>query len=276
MKRKRMFTAGLVLLLCLTLTIETDAFLGVGDVVYDPSVYGQAVAQAVRLEQQYAQLVETYLILRSQYEQLVFSARRVPVNMVARYRAIATPWEFPSSADTYGTSGGWTSAITTGQGVVDRYVQSIEALAPYGPALANVPSNQLARLKTIYGTVELTDGANQSAIETIGRLRANAPAVQNAIQGLEDDSLSSAPEMNTEVAVLNKINAGELIGVRTAQDTNKLLVAVAEGQLITAKRTRDAEARAIVQHARFLAEGKALLTAQAAGTSAAMQAWRMP
>jgi hypothetical protein len=82
--------------------------------------------------------------------------------------------------------------------------------------------------------------------------------------------------MNTEVAVLNKINAANLITVRTTQDTNKLLVALAEEQIIEAKRTRDAQAQAINDHIRFVAEGKAVMTAQAAGASQAMLDWRMP
>ena len=64
--------------------------------------------------------------------------------------------------------------------------------------------------------------------------------------------------------------------IRTAQDANKLLVALAEQELIATKRTRDAEARAINQHIRFVSEGKAVITAQSAGASQAMRAWRMP
>ena len=82
--------------------------------------------------------------------------------------------------------------------------------------------------------------------------------------------------MNTEIAVLNKINAADLIAVRNTQDTNKLLVALAEEQIIDAKRKRDAEAQAINNHIRFAVEGKAVMAAQAAGASEAMLAWRMP
>ena len=131
-------------------------------------------------------------------------------------------------------------------------------------------------MKTQYATVELTDGANLAAIKLIGRLRANARAVETAIQGLEEDSLSSAPTMNTEMAVLNKINAAQLIALRSAQDANKLLVALTEEQITDAKRTRDAEALSINNHIRFLREGKAVMVAQAAGASDAMRAWRMP
>src|SRR5207247_10573297 len=110
----------------------------------------------------------------------------------------------------------------------------------------------------------------------VGRLRANSRAVELAIQGLEDDSLSSDPDMNTEIAVLNKINAAGLITIRNTQDTNKLLVALAEQQIVDAKRKRDAEAQAINNHIRFVSDGKAAMAAQGAGASEAMLAWRMP
>src|SRR5262249_11534951 len=97
-----------------------------------------------------------------------------------------------------------------------------------------------------------------------------------AIQNLEEDSLSSDPDMNTEIAVLNKINAAHVIHVRNGQDTNKLLAALAEQQIIEAKRKRDAEAQAIHTHIRFMADAKAVMAAQAANAGAEMRAWRMP
>jgi hypothetical protein len=82
--------------------------------------------------------------------------------------------------------------------------------------------------------------------------------------------------MNTEIAVLNKINAANLITVRNTQDSNKLLVALAENQIIEAKRKRDAEAQAINTHIRFMADARAAMAAQATDASSAMLAWRMP
>ncbi len=113
-------------------------------------------------------------------------------------------------------------------------------------------------------------------METIGRLRANAPGVATTIQRLEADSLSSNPEMNTEIAVLNKINAANIIALRNAQDSNQLLVALTEGQIVAAKRTRDAETQAINNHIRFMKEGKSVMDAQKKGASDAMLAWKMP
>src|SRR2546422_6205267 len=92
MTRRHWWIGGLALLFFASLSVRTDAFLGFGDIVFDPSVYAQAVEQVIRLEQQYAQLVQSYQMLRSQYNQLIWNAQRVPVDMTARYRAIATPW----------------------------------------------------------------------------------------------------------------------------------------------------------------------------------------
>jgi type IV secretion system protein TrbJ len=274
--KKNLFRTLLVCLVTLSLSWPVLAILGIGDIVYDPSNFEESVQQLLEMEQQYVQLVQTYQIVLSQYEQMRRMAQQVPVNMVARYRALATPWRPSLATNVYGTTGGWIAAINSGTGIPSGYTNAVEPLGQYGSAYGNLPADQQDYVKRSYATVELTDGANQSAMDTVGRLRGYAAEVERAIQGLEDDSLSSDPDMNTEIAVLNKIDAANLISVRNTQDSNKLLVALAEAQIIDAKRKRDAEAQAINNHIRFMSEAKAVMDAQAAGASAAMLAWRMP
>ena len=52
---------------------------------------------------------------------------------------------------------------------------------------------------------------------------------------LENDSLSPSASLNTELAVLNKINAAGMVNAREASDTNKLLASVSEAQLLDLK-----------------------------------------
>ena len=47
-------------------------------------------------------------------------------------------------------------------------------------------------------------------------------------------------DLNTEVAVLNKINASGVLTLRTLQDSNKLLASILEGQTVLAKQQREA------------------------------------
>jgi type IV secretion system protein TrbJ len=276
MKKHLCKNIGLAVVLTLSFTLPALAILGIGDIVYDPTNYAQALQRFAQMEQQYTQIVRTYEMIRSQYQQMLFMGQQVPVAMATRYRSVVTPWLTSSAANTYGNTGAWITGIDTGLGAAWGYSAATQPLATYGPALGNIAGDQLPRVRSNYATVELTDGANVSAMQTLGQMRANAPATEATIQNLENDSLSSEPNMNTEIAVLNKINAAHLITVRNTQDANKLLVALTEQQIIEAKRTRDAEAQAINNDIQFRTAGQAAMAAQAAGASDAMLAWRMP
>jgi hypothetical protein len=263
----------------LTLVAATSAawaVLGIGDIVYDPVAVANLVRQFHQMEQEYVQLVATYETVRGQYNQMIFMAKMVPTELRGRYRTLATPWRNSAATDTYGSIASWTAAVNSGIGVQDGYQLATQQLNAYGAAFSKIPTEQLDRVKANYATVELTDGANQNTIDLLGRLRANAPQVTVAIKNLETDTLSSDPNLNSEIAVLNKINAANLVALRNGQDTNQLLVALAEGQLVDAKRKRDAEASAINEHIRFVGEEQEILRAQTGDPSARMLAYRMP
>ena len=273
--KKRVLAAVVCVCLLLGATIARAQFFGIGVTVFDPSVYAEAVTEVTKLIQQYNQLVETYQMITNQYNQMLWMAKMLPGSL-ARFRAIATPWFLSSATDTYGTTSGWISAINTGANVLAGYQSAIDKLLTYGSALGNVPADQLSRLQKHYGTIELTDGATQDGIETVGTLRSNAPLVETAIQNLEDASLDSDPDYNTEIAVLNKINAASVIALRNGQDTNKLLTALAEQQFVASKRQRDSEAQAVNNHVAFMAHEQSYLASQKSNASDAMLAFRIP
>ena len=154
------------------------------------------------------------------------------------------------------------------------YQNATDQLLAYGVALGNVPAGQLSRLQKHYATIELTDGANEDGIKTVGALRSNAPQVEAAIQNLEGATLNSDPNYNTEIAVLNKINAASIIALRNSQDTKKLLTALVEQQFIESKRQRDSETQAVNNHIAFMADEQYYLSSQKANASAAIFACR--
>jgi hypothetical protein len=80
---------------------------------------------------------------------------------------------------------------------------------------------------------------------TIGSLRGSAQNIQTQIGNLEQDSFSNDSGLNSEVSVLNKINAAGVLTLRTLQDSNKLLASLLEQQTIVAKQQRDATTNAI-------------------------------
>lgn len=273
---KRTVCLLIVAAFVLASTVPAHAFLGIGDVVFDPSVYVEAIQTVIQLEQQYQQLVATYTQIHGQYDQMKRMAQVVPVDMVSRYRSGATPWGNLSTQDVYSNDGAWVSAVNGNASAAAGYQQATTTLNDYGAAFANIPADQQQGVKNSYATVELADGANILGMQTIGQLRANGARMDQTISALEQDSLSSDPDMNTEMAVLNKMSAANIVGVRSSQDTNKLLVGIVEQQILDAKRVRDAEARAINTDVQFRTDGKAVLDAQAANSSEAMLAWQLP
>jgi hypothetical protein len=106
-------------------------------------------------------------------------------------------------------------------------------------------ASQLERVQSQYASVQLVDGANVNAMATIGSIRGSAQDIQMQIGNLEQDSFSNDSDLNSEVSVLNKINAAGVLTLRTLQDSNKLLASLLEQQTIIAKQQRDAATSAI-------------------------------
>ena len=91
MNRKRVVRGMLLIVLAGGMSVPALAILGIGDVVFDPTNFQQAIQRLIQLQQQYAQLVRTYQKISAQYEQMLWMAKTLPVNMAARYRAPLSP-----------------------------------------------------------------------------------------------------------------------------------------------------------------------------------------
>ena len=218
-----------------------------GGIVYDPTNYQNAVLRYYQLKQQLTELENSYAQLVAQYNLALQMAKNIG-NMPARYGAQFSQWRNAVALDTYGNTATWINGINTGAlGVVSSgYQQATTQLLPYSPGqLSAMNADELARVQSQYATVELADGANATAISTIGSIRGNSQNIETQIGNLEQDSLSNDPALNTEVGVLNKINASGVLTLRTLQDSNKLLASLLEEQTILAKQQREATANTI-------------------------------
>ena len=163
-----------------------------------------------------------------------------------------------------------------GAGVIPGYRRATEPLRTFGAALSNIPANQIERVKTDYATVELADAANLHGIEVLGLQRAKAKANEREVLELEAATLSTDEEMNTQIAVLNKINAAGMMAIRASQDTNQLLVAVLEHQIAESKRRRDAEAAQITDTIEFQHRARPVAVRGISGTASILQSYRLP
>lgn len=242
--------------------------------VIDVASIAKLVDQISWLRKQYSTMVDTYETVTKQYNQMVVNARMITNKN--RWKVAVAPWKFPTATNTYGTTNDWINAINSGGNAANGYLQSVIRLQNYGAVWASLPASSRERISRDYGSVELADGASVNTIATLGDIRVNAPAVEGAITRLENDSLSDSTDLNTEVAVLNKINAANLIAIRNSQDTNKLLASALEHNLIESKARRDAMAQSINNDVALRTQAPVFAAQHLTGTTPVLRAYRLP
>jgi hypothetical protein len=269
----------LILALAMGLAGATaSAQFGFGGIVYDPTNYHNALLRYYQLEKQLTELKNSYAQLVAQYNLALEMAKNIQ-NMPARYRAQFSQWRNTSALDAYGNTGGWINGIDSGlvSAVNAGYQRATTLLLPYSPSeLARMNTDELARVESQYATVELADGANTTAMATIGSIRGSAQDIQTHMGNLEQDSLASDPHLNTEVSVLNKINAAGVLTLRTLQDSNKLLASLLEQQTILVKQQRESTANTINADIERQASLLANLSQVTGTINASLQNFRMP
>src|SRR6202167_1456899 len=237
----------LICLLVLAIGVGTaTAQLGSG-VVFDPTNYQNALLRYYQLQQHLLELQKSYAKITGQLNLALQMAQFVK-NMPARYRALFSQWRNVTSLNTFGNTFSWINGINTGvlPNINTGYLKATTPLSQYSPyELSGMDPLELGRVQSQYASIELADGANMNAMATIGAIRGSADNVQTQIANLEHDSFSGDSSLNSEVSVLNKINAAGVLTLRTVQDSNKLLASLLEQQTILAKQQRDATTNAI-------------------------------
>jgi len=150
-----------------------------------------------------------------------------------------------------------------------------EAMGAYAD-LSRLAADEAARVRTRYDRIELTDATVAHDLEALGTIRSHQPSVEQVVRNLESDAFSDASDFNTEIAVLNKINATAVTSARLTHDMNNILISLLEQQLIDAITRRDATVEGVNAHIAFVAEARPLLDQTTAHTTEALTAFRIP
>lgn len=244
--------------------------------VFDPENYANALLRFEQLRQEYTQLVQTYNQIREEYRLLFEQSRRIPVLMNVRYRITPTPWLFLSASQTFGTTAGWILTANTGHDATAAYQMATSRLRDYGVSLASVPADEATRLHLRHDRLQLTDATIAHGLEALGFLRGHQTSVESALRSLEDDAFADDAAYNTQVAVLNKINATAVTTARLTKDANNVLVSLLEERLIEATERREAVAAGTNAHVAFEIEARPLLARTTAFTTDALTTFRIP
>jgi len=221
--------------------------------VFDASNLAEATQEFGELQQMYTTAVQTRNQIIQAYNLAHYMAQ-MPQNLRQRYLAQFTLWTNMSAPNTYGNTGAWISALNTGipQQSAAGYSAAVVQANPFPQSnFGQLDPVTQATIQNQYATSNLAQGMATGALSTIGQIRSHSEALNQQISNLEADSYSTNSPQQSEMAVLGKINSANLIQLHTQQDTNQLLSAGIQQQMIVEKQAIDAENRTLNQAISF-------------------------
>jgi len=112
-------------------------------------------------------------------------------------------------------------------------------------AYSSLDSRTQATVANQYATSELAQSATTTTLATLGTIRSDSQAFASKLANLESDTFSTDPSQQSSNALLGKINSATLLQIHSQQDSNQLLMASLQQQLIAQKQQIDAQNRAI-------------------------------
>jgi hypothetical protein len=253
---KKLATLSLISLLLLILVVHpTYGVLGLFDIVYDPTVDATIAAQSAMQAGNWVQellnqvdqiktAVDTYLQLQETYDLAEYMAQYLK-GLEAYVLAIGQ-WQGPGVArDLFGVTGGIQQAMG-GQltpALAESYAQSINQLNGYDPGvLADMNDMTRERLKANASSVAIADAASQQNFSTVGSVGGAVAASEANVDALTRAALSEDPDMNTDAALLNRIDIAGAYTVASLHDTYKLLSTIANAQGVLLKQQREGTA----------------------------------
>ncbi len=223
----------------IALAVSTQAacaqFFGSG-IVFDPTQSGHALQQIAQGNQLYTTTVQTTTNVIAAYN-LAQRMASLPQTLYRSYSNLGRQeWTvLTRPANTYGNSLPWINAATTGDGASAANQTSS---LPYTGQISGYPSLSSQGQQAIAAqgaTVDLSDALNESNLQTVGAIRANASQREADISQLEAATHSTDPAQHTEMATLQRINQALLIELHTQQETNQILQTQALQQIVGQK-----------------------------------------
>jgi len=215
--------------------------------VFDPTNYANALNEFHLLQQTYTTALQTRDQIITTYN-LAYQMSRMPQNLAARYKSDFAQWTNLSAPNSYGNTSAWVNALNIGSPTQasQAYSGAVVQVQRYPTgSYSSLDSTTQAMIANQYATSELTQGTTTSTLSTLGTIRSNSEVFSQKLANLESDTYSIDPSQQTSNALLGKINSATLLQIHSQQDTNQILAASVQQQLIAQKQQIDAQNRAI-------------------------------
>ena len=249
MKNRKKWIIGAAALL-LTAT-PSFALFGLGDIVFDPTSYGNLVSQLTTMETQYRMLKNNieHFSFKQQWETAFNTMKQANVrDLFGETNGMTTALNTNSAA---ASSTAWTAATVPVNGTTTTY------LAGETPGSA-----QLSELAMI----EASDSVSPDCLTAIGEYRAARAQNTAANNNLTSEQLDGSTASNSEVEQLNLLNAAEAQKMSEMQSQGVLQTCLASEMAMGNMQQRNAAALDLNTSA-FVAQQRAADDTSAANES---------
>jgi len=222
--RKKWIIGGAALLLTAT---PSFALFGVGDIVFDPTSYGNLVSQLTTMETQYQMLKNNieHFSFKQEWQTAFSAMKQANVrDLVGETSGMTTALNTNSPAASYTA---WTAATVPVNGTTTTY------LAGETPGSA-----QLSELAMI----EASDSVSPDCLTAIGQYRAARAQNTAANDSLASEQLDGSTATNSEVEQLNLLNAAQAQKMSEMQSQGVLQACLASEMAVGNMQQRNAAA----------------------------------
>jgi hypothetical protein len=256
---RRILTAALITLACAQ---PLHAQL----LVIDNANLAQAILIAERTLREFNTLVSQYEIIQRMAKGLgSLDSYRIPTIGITSHDAAR--WE-------YGRP--WLQGLNGGDATGEAYLRVARQLERPAGAFTTLPRAARQAIERAYATIEITDSVAQLGGHQVALIRGYSGQLQNAINVLEADVVSTALGYHETTAILDKIAAGQLLARRQDMAANQLLSHTLEQLLARSKRQRDSEAAAMNMRVMSLRDGPAAARSVLRDAATDLRTWRQP
>ena len=266
----------MIITLLVALVAAAHAQFGSG-IVYDPTQGAHAIQQIQQFEQQiqkaeqiYTTALQTRNTVVAAYN-LAHQLSTAPPQLYQRYVTPWTSWNTVAAGNTYGNTPDWLQAANTGKTVTRGFEAVTLGQAPRYPQYGNLNAQSQQILATQGATSDLNSGITQSNLQTLGTMRANSQQRAADIQKLELQTYSTDPEQQTYMATFQRINQAVLMQLRSQQEANEIVQAIALQQIVAQKQQQDALNAALQDAATYQQQYNATVTPLLSGFGETMR-----
>jgi hypothetical protein len=219
------------------------AFLGFGDIVFDPSsyaaigeVWSQDISNGAKLAQTYNQTVKIVKNGLDTYNLAMAMSQRVQNKGVWMQAAFAVGNEVTESH--YNETVNF-NAVMNGDVLNAGHAWHQSTLSPGNAGYLGTRQAADSNRMSQYATIQLLDQTSQRCAQILANYKSTQDANQQAEDKLKSDALDMSDAKNSMVAVLNVLSGGHLHANTQAKASGNLQACYAEQATLQAKVQRD-------------------------------------